>query len=171
MVKPLLSYGARVYAFSILIFLNYRLGMGMLRYFLDYQEVGYYVTAITLAELLWGVPNAFAFVLFPRIAGADKETQDRLTTTVCRITAVVVLLFCMLAAALGTRPISAILFAQAANGFLLPIVAVYLLYVMNNRNLLGEFGNGWASNVVGGLVVAVVSGLGVFKLLQVLGVV
>jgi NRAMP (natural resistance-associated macrophage protein)-like metal ion transporter len=77
----------------------------------------------------------------------------------------------MLAAALGTRPISAILFAQAANGFLLPIVAVYLLWVMNNRKLLGDFGNRWASNIVGALVVAVVSGLGLFKLIQVFGLV
>lgn len=75
----------------------------------------------------------------------------------------------MLAAALGTRPISAIMFAQAANGFLLPIVAIYLLYVMNSRRLLGEFSNGWASNLVGALVVLVVSGLGIFKLLQVFG--
>jgi Mn2+/Fe2+ NRAMP family transporter len=77
----------------------------------------------------------------------------------------------MLAAALGTRPISAILFAQAANGFLLPVVAVYLLWVMNNRKLLGEFGNRSASNVVGATVVAVVAGLGIFKLTQVFGLV
>jgi NRAMP (natural resistance-associated macrophage protein)-like metal ion transporter len=75
----------------------------------------------------------------------------------------------MLAAALGTRPIGAILFAQAANGFLLPIVAVYLIYMMNSRKLLGEFRNGWRSNVVGVLVVAVVSGLGFFRLFQVFG--
>ena len=75
----------------------------------------------------------------------------------------------MLAAALGSRPISAIMFAQAANGFLLPIVAVYLLYVMNSGALLGKHKNRWRSNVVGALVVLVVSGLGVFKLLQVFG--
>lgn len=75
----------------------------------------------------------------------------------------------MLAAALGTRPISAIMFAQAANGFLLPVVAVYLLYVMNSRRLLGDFRNGWRSNIVGVTVVVVVSGLGIFKLLQVFG--
>jgi len=75
----------------------------------------------------------------------------------------------MLVAALGTRPISAIMFAQAANGFLLPIVAVYLLYVMNSVPLLGKYKNRWGSNVVGALVVLVVSGLGVFKLLQVFG--
>jgi Mn2+/Fe2+ NRAMP family transporter len=75
----------------------------------------------------------------------------------------------MLAAALGTRPVSAIIFAQAANGFLLPIVAVYLLYVMNSRRLLGEYKNRWRSNIVGGLIVLVVSGLGIFKLLQAFG--
>ncbi len=81
-----------------------------------------------------------------------------------------VLGFGMLAAALGTRPVSAIIFAQAANGFLLPIVAVYLLYVMNSSTLLGDYKNRWLSNIVGGLVVLVVSGLGIFKLLQVFGV-
>ncbi len=75
----------------------------------------------------------------------------------------------MLAAVLGTRPVSAIIFAQAANGFLLPIVAVYLLYVMNSGRLLGDYKNRWRSNIVGGLIVLVVSGLGVFKLLQTFG--
>ncbi len=75
----------------------------------------------------------------------------------------------ILVAALGTRPIHAILFAQAANGFLLPLVAVYLLYIMNSRSLLGDYRNGWRSNLVGALVVAVVSGLGIFKLLQATG--
>lgn len=73
----------------------------------------------------------------------------------------------MLVAALGTRPISAIMFAQAANGFLLPVVAIYLLYVMNNARLLGDFRNRWRSNLIAVLVVLVVSGLGIFKLLQV----
>jgi manganese transport protein len=75
----------------------------------------------------------------------------------------------MLAAALGTRPINAIIFAQAANGFLLPIIAVYLLYVMNSTSLLGKYKNSWRSNIVGTLVVLVVSGLGILKLLQVFG--
>jgi len=75
----------------------------------------------------------------------------------------------MLVAALGTRPIHAILFAQAANGFLLPLVAVYLLYIMNSRSLLGDYRNGWRSNLVGALVVTVVSGLGILKLLQATG--
>lgn len=75
----------------------------------------------------------------------------------------------IVAAALGTRPINAIMFAQAANGFLLPLLAVYLLYVMNSAPLLGDYRNRWPTNIIGGLVVLVVSGLGVFKLTQVFG--
>ncbi len=86
-----------------------------------------------------------------------------------RIIWVLVLGCGMLAAALGTRPISAIMFAQAANGFLLPVIAIYLLYVMNSAALLGEYRNRWGSNLVGALVVLVVSALGLFKLLQVFG--
>lgn len=104
------------------------------------------------------------------VAGALGWQAD-LADTRFKIIWALVLGFGMLAAALGTRPINAIIFAQAANGFLLPIVAVYLLYVMNSASLLGEYRNRRASNIVGALVVVVVSGLGIFKLLQVFGVV
>jgi Mn2+/Fe2+ NRAMP family transporter len=40
---------------------------------------------------------------------------------------------------------------------------------MNSRRLLGDFRNRWRSNIVGVTVVVVVSGLGIFKLLQVFG--
>ncbi|WP_019530845.1 Nramp family divalent metal transporter [Dasania marina] len=69
------------------------------------------------------------------------------------------------AAALGTSPISAILFAQAANGFLLPVVAVFLLIVMNKNNLLGSYTNNLLANLLGIAVVLTVSGLGVFRVL------
>ncbi len=72
-------------------------------------------------------------------------------------------------AALGTRPLAAILFAQAANGLLLPVVAIFLLLVMNRRSLLGAYCNGAWGNVLGALVVAVAIGLGLVKLAGVFG--
>lgn len=69
-------------------------------------------------------------------------------------------------AALGTKPITAILFAQAANGLLLPIIAVFLLIIMNRRDLIGPHSNGKFANILGSLVVLVVSGLGLYKLLS-----
>lgn len=74
-------------------------------------------------------------------------------------------------AALGTEPVRAILFAQAANGVLLPVIAVFLLFVMNRSDLLGEYRNGVLGNVVGGLIVLVATGLGLYSILSALGVI
>ncbi|GAB3093748.1 divalent metal cation transporter [Aestuariicella hydrocarbonica] len=73
-----------------------------------------------------------------------------------------------IAAATGTRPIAAIIFAQAANGFLLPIIAIFLLVVMNRQDLLGDYRNRWWHNVIGVLVILIVTGLSGFKLWQLL---
>lgn len=71
---------------------------------------------------------------------------------------------------LGVRPVPAIIFAQAANGILLPAVAVFLLAAVNDRRAMGGRANGWASNLVGGIVVLVAAGLGLRAILSVLGV-
>jgi Mn2+/Fe2+ NRAMP family transporter len=74
-------------------------------------------------------------------------------------------------AAVGTSPLAAILFAQAANGFLLPICAIFLLVVVNRKQQLGEFVNGPLANLAGAIVVLVTLGLGGLKILRVLGLV
>jgi len=55
----------------------------------------------------------------------------------------------------GLRPISIIWFAQVANGFLLPVMAVFLLKVMNDRNILGNLVNTRRQNLMGMIVVVV----------------
>ena len=60
----------------------------------------------------------------------------------------------------GVRPVPAIIAAQALNGVLLPVVAVFLMLVMNDRRLLGDAVNGRVANLVMGLVVAVALVLG-----------
>ena len=72
-------------------------------------------------------------------------------------------------AAIGTKPLTAILFAQVANGFLLPFVAVFLLIVMNRRDLLGEHINGALANALGVIVVLVAFLLGLVKIASVVG--
>jgi manganese transport protein len=70
--------------------------------------------------------------------------------------------------ALAVRPIPAILFAQAANGLLLPVVAGFLLYVANDRSLLGSRANGWTSNLLGVAMVLVAAALGLRSVLRAL---
>ena len=75
-----------------------------------------------------------------------------------------VLLVGTLFAVLGTKPIAAIIFAQAANGLLLPVTAIFLLIIMNRKGLLGEYRNSFVSNILGIAVVITVTGLGLFNI-------
>ncbi|MGS2719291.1 Nramp family divalent metal transporter [Paraglaciecola aestuariivivens] len=61
----------------------------------------------------------------------------------------------------GIKPISIILAAQFANGLLLPIMAIFLLVVMNQKTQLGQYTNTWIGNTLGGIVVLVTMGLGI----------
>ena len=72
---------------------------------------------------------------------------------------------------LGQQPLLAILLAQAVNACLLPLLAICLLFVMNQQNLLGSYTNGILANMAGGAVVLIVTGLGIFQFFRVWGVI
>ncbi|MCA1799138.1 MAG: divalent metal cation transporter, partial [Xanthomonadaceae bacterium] len=71
-------------------------------------------------------------------------------------------------AATGTRPLEAILLAQAANGLLLPVIACFLLWVVNRPQLMGEARNGWMANTAGAAVVILVTILGLSQVYRVI---
>jgi Mn2+/Fe2+ NRAMP family transporter len=70
----------------------------------------------------------------------------------------------------GFKPLEAILFAQAANGILLPVIAIYLLWLMNSRKIMGDNTNSHVSNIIGIIVILVAAGLGMRSLLHVFGI-
>jgi Mn2+/Fe2+ NRAMP family transporter len=82
-----------------------------------------------------------------------------------------ILLIGIVFSAFGFKPIQAIVFAQVTNGILLPIIAVYLLKVMNSKKILGDFRNNLANNIVGFFVVIIAIALGIRSILSVLGVI
>ncbi|MGH3469322.1 MAG: Nramp family divalent metal transporter, partial [Thermocrispum sp.] len=65
-------------------------------------------------------------------------------------------------------PVALIIITQYAAGLSLPVLAIFLIVVMNRRDMLGEHVNGVVSNVLGAIVVLGVSALGG---LQIFGVV
>jgi len=71
---------------------------------------------------------------------------------------------------IGFKPIEAIIFAQAANGILLPVIAIYLLWVVNSKKVMGTNTNSLLSNAIGILVVLVALGLGLRSLFHVFGI-
>ncbi len=91
-------------------------------------------------------------------AGALGWTRDLRSTRMRLVWGIVILTGATFAAA-GVRPVPAILFAQVANGLLLPAVAVFLLIAANDARM-GRWRNGMFANVVGGLIVLVTLALG-----------
>ncbi len=56
---------------------------------------------------------------------------------------------------IGASPTEIILFAQAANAFLLPITAILLLIVCNKKSVMGEYKNGIILNILAIIVIGV----------------
>ncbi|TMP32622.1 manganese transporter [Pseudoalteromonas rubra] len=67
------------------------------------------------------------------------------------------------------KPIEIILLAQFANGLLLPIIAGFLLYVMNNKRMLGKYSNTMVSNILGFSVLIFTALLGIRLIAKSLG--
>ena len=66
---------------------------------------------------------------------------------------ITILVIGVLFSMLNFSPVSIIQFAQVANGILLPLVAVFLVYIVNRKDLLGEYVNSTLQNVLGGIVI------------------
>lgn len=97
------------------------------------------------------------------IAGTLGRSTD-LRGTTARIVWISVLAIGGVIALTGFEPTQIIVVAQAANGLLLPVIALFLMAVMNSRRLMGEHRNGPVSNILGALVCLVVVGLAVYQL-------
>ncbi|GAA0359595.1 Nramp family divalent metal transporter [Bowmanella denitrificans] len=85
-----------------------------------------------------------------------------------RLVWLTILLCGVLGASLSLSPLALILFAQATNGLLLPIIALYLLWLMNRSSLLGEHTNGPGTNILAGAVVVFLFCLSGYKLYSLL---
>jgi NRAMP (natural resistance-associated macrophage protein)-like metal ion transporter len=90
--------------------------------------------------------------------------SDTLRDTKFRAVWMAILALGVLFASLGFKPIDIIQFAQVANGLLLPIIAVFLLWSVNRTHLLGKYKNNWLQNVLGILITALAFLLGMRSL-------
>ncbi|MDH3627299.1 MAG: polysaccharide biosynthesis C-terminal domain-containing protein [Acidobacteriota bacterium] len=137
-VAPLVSYGLRVYLFSMLLFVNYRLDMALLRHFVDYTEVGYYATAVGLGEILWNVPTSLTFVLFPYVIGIADEERDRRTITLSRMTVAAMFVICLVFG-IFARPIVTLLYTDAFLPAVFPLVVILPgILAMSIQQVLGS---------------------------------
>ncbi|WP_297795004.1 Nramp family divalent metal transporter [uncultured Eudoraea sp.] len=71
----------------------------------------------------------------------------------------------------GIRPIVIIQFAQVANGLLLPIIGLILIWIVNKKAVLGEFKNTFWQNIPALFIIILVILLGAKSVLSVFGII
>ncbi|TAI48958.1 Nramp family divalent metal transporter [Flagellimonas allohymeniacidonis] len=65
------------------------------------------------------------------------------------------------------KPIQIIQFAQVANGILLPVMAILLLWIANKKNVMGAHSNSLVQNLLGVIIIGFTIFLGVKSILKV----
>ncbi|MDF2946811.1 MAG: hypothetical protein K0S51_1490 [Bacillales bacterium] len=85
-IMSLSIYGIKAHLSNIITFLNYRLDMFLLGYFLSPLYVGYYSVAVSISEKLSVFSQAISAVLLPSIsASSSNENRNKLTATIVRL--------------------------------------------------------------------------------------
>lgn len=72
----------------------------------------------------------------------------------------------IITSALGFEPLEVLLIAQALNGLILPLIAIFIMIVINKKGLMGEFNNAGWLNVLGWIITAGVTFLGAYSLID-----
>jgi O-antigen/teichoic acid export membrane protein len=115
LARDMLRYGLRIYAAGTLGYLVLRIDVLLVNGYSGATATGLYTAAVAIADLLYLLPIAVGFSLFPRVA----DTKDwYLTLRVIRVLGPCYLVLCLLSVALAAPAISLVYgnaFSEAAE--------------------------------------------------------
>ncbi len=123
LARATLHYGLRSHAGNVVQYLNYRLDMFLVVFFLDPGALGLYVVAVRLTELLWHLPDAVGFAVLPRAAGSTAGEMDRFTPRVFRTTFALTAVAAVLLAVTG-RPLIEFIYSDTFSSAYLPFLVL-----------------------------------------------
>ena len=118
--------------------------------------IGLFAAGLTSAIT---APLAGAYAVCGMLGWSNKMDNTRFKSV-----AIVILLFGAAVASLGLDPVAVIIFAQAANGLLLPIVTAYLVWLVNQGSVMGKYTNSVLVNLFTLPVLVLIFGLSGYKL-------
>ena len=118
--------------------------------------IGLFAAGLTSAIT---APLAGAYAVCGMLGWSNKMDNTRFKSV-----AIIILLFGAAVASLGLDPVAVIIFAQAANGLLLPIVTTYLVWLVNQKTVMGKYTNSLLVNLLTLPVLVLIFGLSGYKL-------
>jgi O-antigen/teichoic acid export membrane protein len=115
-----IKYGMKGQVGIFFQFFNYRLDMFLVNYFLGINAVGFYTVSVTIAELLWHIPNSISLTLFPRVSRKERTHANDFTSKVSR-NSIPLMLFSALAIGLLSSFLIPILYGNEFAQSILPL--------------------------------------------------
>lgn len=92
--KEMLSYGVRIKATEVLLYLSYRVDLLLVAGFAGPKAAGIYAVAIALTEVIWQVPGAVATALYTRVSASPASENLARMPIVTRNAIFITLLAC-----------------------------------------------------------------------------
>ena len=124
-----------------------------------FLAIGLFAAGITSAIT---APLAAAFVATGCLGWSTKMTSKKF-----RAVWIFILVVGVLSSSSGIKSIEIIKFAQVANGILLPVIAGFLIWIMNKHSVLGDYKNTMRQNIISIIILAITIFLGVKSILKV----
>lgn len=121
--------------------------------------IGLFAAGITSAIT---APLAAAYVATGCLGWSTKMTSKRF-----KAVWMFILIVGILSSSSGIKSIEIIKFAQVANGILLPVIAGFLIWIMNKKSVLGDYKNSPKQNVLSVIILTMTIFLGAKSILKV----
>jgi len=81
-------------------------------------------------------------------------TERDMTLPKFRIMVFLISLLGLVVPFFGARPVLVMIVSQAFNAVILPVTVACIFYLANRKDLMGEYKNRWASNIILGAILA-----------------
>ena len=139
-VIPLISYGLKSYLQLISGHLIYQADIYIIAYLMDARHVAFYAISVSVATLLWYLPNTVGIVLFPELSSIPSEKEiHKISTMVCRNTLMIAFLGAIFLSIAGKYLIQYIYGAEYIHSInamllILPGVVIMSIYKVLTRN-------------------------------------
>lgn len=131
-----MSYGIKSYFGSLFSFFLFKIDLLMINHMLGTKEAGYYDIAISLAVIVYLLPEVVSTILYPKLCSVEKTSEKwKIARQTGYWLAGIMLVICLLAGVLA-KPAIGLLFGSAFLPSFLPFLILIICKYILTLNLI-----------------------------------
>lgn len=112
LISSLVTHGVKFAIALFVLTLNYRVSILILQRYVSHSDIGQFNLGVSIATLIWMIPDAIGMVTFSHSTGASDANRFAQTTTQIMRLTLLVCGFCALCIGVFCKPLVALLFGS-----------------------------------------------------------